>query len=588
MRPADRGVSAVLGVVLLLAIILTGMAVTVVIGATALDQTKDQLGVDRAEKTLTQLDSKSAVVALGSSNHQSVSLAQGSGSDYTVEQERGWMNVSIENTTSGTVTPIVNTTLGAVVYENGQVELAYQGGGVWKNTEGGTTMISPPEFHFRNATLTLPIIAVGGEQGIGGTAEISKNGPTIRKFANESHDASFTNPLESGRVTVTVQSEYYEAWGRYFEQRTEGGVSYAHDENQVTLTLLQQDSNRKIENALSVQSGSDGTLVIQSGDTVVVESYSSTTISDDQKSKPSSSGTKSDVNTTLDVNFKGNSEIGGNLSTDGTVDFGGGKSGVTGNLRYGEGTVSSKDCGKYVGGWCAKNASSRPPTDIGNKISSRIDDLKGANNNTGEPCLSASDALKYGDGSCSADAIELDAGDYYVSGDDLKVDQQKLVLNTTGGDIRIALDNDRAVKFQKANVTVKGDGRVSVFATKRVEITKKRSTSPGSVWNRGWDSYQFWLYCDVGCHVDLTNGAVFNGVVYAPPGPGGSGGDLEIRQGAKVFGAVVSGGGTNAELGQNSEIYFDQSLKSTRVFTSPTVPSISYLHISVNRLNVTG
>ncbi|WP_436927254.1 DUF7289 family protein [Halosimplex amylolyticum] len=228
MSQDARGVSSVLGIVLLFAVVIGGTALVVSIGAAALDDTSDGLDVSRAEKSLTQFDSRSAMVALGGTSHQGVDLAAASGASYGVDGAVGWMNVTVYNETSGETKTLTNVTLGAVRYDNGDQSVAYQGGGVWKGTEAGTTMLSPPEFHFRAATLTLPIITVDGTPSLGSGATVTKADPTRVRYPNATQDANFTNPLDNGYVNVTVRSEYYEAWGRFFVQRTEGNVSYNH------------------------------------------------------------------------------------------------------------------------------------------------------------------------------------------------------------------------------------------------------------------------------------------------------------------------------------------------------------------------
>jgi len=225
-----RGVSSVLGIALLLAIVLGGTVVVVTVGATALEDTRGQLDVGRAEKALTQFDSRSAMVALGGTSRQGVDLASSVSDGYSVDDSVGWMNVSITDPSS---TPtqtetVVNATLGAARYENGDTTIAYQGGGVWKRTASGATMLSPPEFHFRDATLTLPIITVDGSPTLGSSATVEKAGGTTVEYPNATANSEFVNPLANGRVNVTVHSEYYEAWGRYFRQRTGGQVWYNH------------------------------------------------------------------------------------------------------------------------------------------------------------------------------------------------------------------------------------------------------------------------------------------------------------------------------------------------------------------------
>jgi len=232
------------------AVVLAGTTLVVTLGASALTDTRSGLDTSRAEKALTQFDSRSAMVALGGTSHQGVDLATGSGADYRVADDAGWMNVTVYNSTADNHTTLVNATLGAVVYENGPDTIAYQGGGVWKRTESGVTMLSPPEFHFRAATLTLPIVTVGGGPDVGPSAEVVKSGETTVLYPNATEDTNFTNPLENGRVNVTVRSEHYEAWGEYFLERTEGNVFYDH-ENETVRAELVVPFNEEFDNAVA-------------------------------------------------------------------------------------------------------------------------------------------------------------------------------------------------------------------------------------------------------------------------------------------------------------------------------------------------
>ncbi|PSP31918.1 hypothetical protein BRC64_08370, partial [Halobacteriales archaeon QH_10_67_22] len=254
MRDHDsRGVSNVFGLVLLFAIVIAGVGVVVTVGVTALDATRGELDTGRAEKALTQFDSRSAMVALGGTSHQGVDLAAG-GVGYGVDPEAGWMNVTAHNETADEHKTLVNATLGAVVYGSGDESIAYQGGGVWQRTESGVRMLSPPEFHFRDQTLTLPIITVDGDRSIGGSAEVTRAGPSTIHYPNASTDDNFTNPLDSGQVNVTVHSEYYEAWGGYFEQRTQGNVHYDHEAETARIELVvpfEEDFDNVIETTQS-------------------------------------------------------------------------------------------------------------------------------------------------------------------------------------------------------------------------------------------------------------------------------------------------------------------------------------------------
>ena len=143
----NRGQSGPLGLVLVLALVIASTTAVVVVGAEAITTTQGRLDVERTENTMTQFDSKTALVALGQSSVQQVTLPASSGSTYEVRGNKGWVNITYTNA-SGNVTTIRNGSLGAVVYNGGGTEIAYQGGGVWRaDADGEAVMVSPPEFH---------------------------------------------------------------------------------------------------------------------------------------------------------------------------------------------------------------------------------------------------------------------------------------------------------------------------------------------------------------------------------------------------------------------------------------------------------
>jgi hypothetical protein len=231
-----RGQSEVIGLILVFGLVIGGATTVVVLGAGAIGDSQEALSDQRAEKALTQLDSKASLVALGSSDIQSIALPSRGSARYNIEQDAGWMNVSIDESSGGD-TEIFNQSLGALVYENGNTRIAYQGGGVWRSTgEGSGVMVSPPEFHYRERTLTLPNIAISGSDSINGRAEIS-HANTVKHFPDPSR-SDFSNPVEGDAINLTVHSEFYEAWGAYFETRTGGDVRYDHSREIAQITLV--------------------------------------------------------------------------------------------------------------------------------------------------------------------------------------------------------------------------------------------------------------------------------------------------------------------------------------------------------------
>lgn len=221
-----RGQSETLGFALILSFTLISVGAIAVFGGTSLQATQQNIGAQNAENAMSQFDARASMVALGDSPSQTVAMGAGQQGTYTVDPDAGWIQVVHENET-GDEEELYKGTLGALLYQGETTEIGYQGGGVFRH-DAGSVMLSPPEFHYRGSTLTLPVIQIGGQGSVAGNprTQVNKAGPGTAIFpTTETDSGPSTNPVESGVVTVTVQSQYYEAWARYFETRTEGTVS---------------------------------------------------------------------------------------------------------------------------------------------------------------------------------------------------------------------------------------------------------------------------------------------------------------------------------------------------------------------------
>ncbi|WP_277553130.1 DUF7289 family protein [Halobaculum limi] len=235
----QRAQGDVIGVVLLLAITITGATTVVAFGGDALGGIQDSATNGAAEQSLTQFDSKASLVAHGDSDSQSVTLAGSTSATRSVDPDAGWMNITIRNATTGAVErTLTNTTLGSVTYREGETTVAYQGGGVWTRTGNGSAMISPPEFHYRGTTLTLPLVQVTGDTRLGSSVVVRNTGSSTAVYPDTEGAADLTNPLDDGKVVVTVGSAYYEAWGQFFRDRTSGDVDVDHANETATIELI--------------------------------------------------------------------------------------------------------------------------------------------------------------------------------------------------------------------------------------------------------------------------------------------------------------------------------------------------------------
>ncbi|MFA9517088.1 hypothetical protein ACERIT_07715 [Halopenitus sp. H-Gu1] len=231
IRDDERAVSATVGVVLIVAITLVGTVTVVTLGSAAIGDTQQAADVQRGEHVMTQFASKVAMASLGESGSQSMATGETQGT-IGVTEETGRMQVYHVNASGADqVDQVANSTLGEVTHRNDDRVTAYQGGGVWrKQGENPAQMVSPPEFHYRGATLTLPIVSVtaGETAAASGSARIRvEGGDTTRTFPDPTaadDDETAHNPVENGTVVVVVESEYHDGWREYFERRTDGRV----------------------------------------------------------------------------------------------------------------------------------------------------------------------------------------------------------------------------------------------------------------------------------------------------------------------------------------------------------------------------
>ncbi|WP_254271728.1 polymer-forming cytoskeletal protein [Haloarcula marina] len=571
----QRAQSAPLGLLLVLSLVIVGSTVVVVLGATALTDAESGLDRSRSEKVMTQLDSQASLVALGSASNQQIALSGTERTRYSVEPDAGRMNISIVNTSvsPATTTTLLNVSLGAIVYENGEDRVVYQGGGVWMRSGGGTLMVSPPEFYYRDATLTLPLITVRGDRSLGDRATVSANG-TTRLYPNATADRM--NPLENGIVNVSVTSEYYQSWGRFFEQRTDGNAYYDHENDTVTTTLVVPTGPREVDSAIAATSAGGEIRLSGSGsDPARTNSYNSS--QGDYASTLGSSGT---ITTAGDIIVTGNSEIDGSLTSGDRVEVKG--SGiVTGDVNY---TTSKKIKGTVYGN-VDQISGVEGANAIDGYVSGTVDNLSSTNDNAAESsAFTAGNRLEDGDHT-------LSSGDYYFT--DLTVDDDDtLTLDTSGGNLTIGVRD--YVRIQEgADIEVIGDDTVRLFVlgedvhpTANAHFSIPNSAGSVDIADDE-NSTQFWMYGQSDFTARLSGSGSprprFEGVIYAPAGQTGS---SEIYVGkSEVFGGVVAG---SVEMDNGALVHYDLALKQSRAVPANTnIIRLTYLHVSENRINVT-
>lgn len=600
----DRGQSETVGAVLVIAILISGATLVVAIGVMGISDTEDQLADSRAEKGMTQFSSKAGLVALEESDSQQVDFATDQNEQFRVDNTTGRMIISWKNQTTGYNETVMDIDLGAFIYDGQDTELAYQGGGVFRASSGGGVMISPPEFHFRDGTLTLPAVNVTGNAGIGGRATVTRSN-VVRKFPTGIDNS--TNPLDNHVVTVTVQSEYYRGWGEYFEERTDGEVEYDPANETATLLMVTPIEVTEITAASASLSASgeftvngnsalDCSSVGGGDDNIYTDSYNSSESGDycDQldSGRTGTNGTLvygDDINIDSGAGgsgFCGDIVSGGSVTTQGgggspsgCGDGTGGQPMVFGNISY---TDSCNSCsGAIVSGTGSVHKidgirkAAAVNWYVNNTVSEIEDNTPSSNTN---PTLNDGDVLS--DAEYYFDTLEIGNSD-------------EIVLNTTGRD-SIDIGVGKNIKLNdSATLRVIGDGFVRIFVDgdgfSGTNHLKMHDNS--SVLTPNDSATQLRLYGKKDFTAELGGGgsgnlAKYVGVLYAPPGINGNG-EIVIN-GAEVYGGMLTGT-TIIPSGGTGSIHYDEALQEKQIIPpDANQVKVTYLHVTVNQIAVEG
>lgn len=325
-----RGVSSLVGTILLVAIVVAGSAGVFAVSGAGIADIQDSISSGQAENVFSNMDSEVSKVVLGSdSDGQTVidlSVPQGEQSELEVVND-GNITIRVESPSAPTLTE--NVRLNTLRYRNNKDIVAYQGGGVWAKEVNSrdSRMVSPPEFYYTGqgdtATVTLPLVQFNN-----GTLGPVKSGYVTVSKDNSSRTSLPLVVKNNSVVELDIESEYYRAWGNYFIDRTEAGsVTYDDTNETATVILFGPNDSPKVTGGLM----SAGTNLGISNNNIA-DSYNSS-----QGSYSATKGNENNVVTNRDVQLTNKASINGDLVTSGRLQMTNNAE-ITGNA-YVEGDV---------------------------------------------------------------------------------------------------------------------------------------------------------------------------------------------------------------------------------------------------------
>jgi Mg-chelatase subunit ChlD len=236
-RRGDRGVSELVGVVLLFGIVIAGSAMIFVSGTAVSDDVRAEGRVDAASSTFLEMDQSVQSLAQQRGNEgEAVSLGAVNPNKAEI-RDTGQMKLWINGESDCKAT----MDLSALEYNDDRdTTIAYESGAIWKRTEAGLVTEKAPELGFREGSLQLQVVRMeGAVQDDDMTVNYNRT-ESINKTEEIRADL-FDKPscTRPETLKISVESDYYEGWKRHLESQFPGSnVKVDVDAKNVTVDKI--------------------------------------------------------------------------------------------------------------------------------------------------------------------------------------------------------------------------------------------------------------------------------------------------------------------------------------------------------------
>ena len=220
---SEDAVSETIGYSFILGIVVVSVGVMMVIAYPTLVNMQETAFIEAESQALNMLSGRINMVGLGATSSQVTRMDLNGGTMNVYNDSDNWLNISVKNETGDEV-QIFNKRLGKLEYTINENTIAFENGGIFrKYPSGDPVMIRPPEFHYNGETLTFPVIRFNNSASAGGKGAItiytSSANPPMIVYPNVT--SANINPIIGKQIRIQLKSDYYKAWARYIEERTE-------------------------------------------------------------------------------------------------------------------------------------------------------------------------------------------------------------------------------------------------------------------------------------------------------------------------------------------------------------------------------
>ena len=251
----------VLGLMLLVGIVAIASITLLFSGLGELAGTEGEAEDERIEASFTKLAHDATTVGVSSTDGRTTTLDL-EGESIELDESAGHLSVEVSDTED----PVVVRELAALRYDDGDRELAFQGGGVWRTDGDAARMLTAPTIAYREESLTFPFVDVGGAETVDSDRLTFTEGET---------EVPLVGQMSGQTVTITIESDLYEGWATHFERTIgESAVSVDHENESVEVVMGYPEMDGDFESGIVAQGDfqstnpnacADGSVVV-SGD----------------------------------------------------------------------------------------------------------------------------------------------------------------------------------------------------------------------------------------------------------------------------------------------------------------------------------
>ncbi|WP_144920324.1 DUF7289 family protein [Halorubrum salsamenti] len=208
-----RGVSNVVGYVLVFSLVTVTIGAVFAVGITGIEDRQEAERVENVERAFDVFDDNVRDIQRYGDPSRSTEIRLSGGTLSVAETT----SVELRNASDGVVRGFE---FRALTYAHGDTSIAYEGGAWFRSDDGAAVMRSGPRFVAADGRTTLPIVrlyALGPETvDRDGTVQIAvdrRSPPNLVQVADADAD--------NGPFDLRIESTHADAWRRYFE-RTDG------------------------------------------------------------------------------------------------------------------------------------------------------------------------------------------------------------------------------------------------------------------------------------------------------------------------------------------------------------------------------